>query len=472
MKHTLSSLFSFSLALVLMTPATARANEFFCGGGDVPCLIAAINDANTNGEKNTIFLDSGAYTLTAVDNDTDGPNGLPAITGSVTILGVGADNTIIERQAGSPVFRLIHVAEMARVTLKGLTVRGGGFDRFILQGGGLFNSGGTVRILDSIITGNVAHDAGGGLYTAGGTVTVTRSVFSGNTQGGLALHLQGGGLFNGGGVVKFVDSTIVNNSALYGGGLYNAGGTITLTRSILSGNRTFGPSGGIGGGIYASSGSITISRSTVTKNISEVGGGIFNAIDGTATITDSSVNLNMANDPGIGGGISTIGAATIINTTLAGNRAQRGAGAIEAVGSVLLINSTISGNRSGDAVGGVDGNAGLENTILAMNVGGVHSAPDCAGNAASFGNNVIGNTTRCAIALQNSDIIGDPGLDAFTDDGTPGNGHFDLLPTSPAIDAGNHNVCPKTDQLGRKRGHVCDIGAIEFRGREVTTHEK
>jgi hypothetical protein len=36
---------------------------------------AAINTANANGQAETITLDTDTYTLTAVDNDTDGPNG-------------------------------------------------------------------------------------------------------------------------------------------------------------------------------------------------------------------------------------------------------------------------------------------------------------------------------------------------------------------------------------------------------------
>ncbi len=78
-----------------------------------------------------------------------------------------------------------------------------------------------------------------------------------------------------------------------------------------------------------------------------------------------------------------------------------------------------------------------------------------------------------------SDITGiDEGvLDAFADDGTPGNGHFPLVSDSPAIDAGNPadpgsggDACEATDQLGSPRpadGNcdgtaLCDIGAIEF----------
>ena len=80
----------------------------------------------------------------------------------------------------------------------------------------------------------------------------------------------------------------------------------------------------------------------------------------------------------------------------------------------------------------------------------------------SLGHNLIGDPTGCTITLQRSDLTGDPGLDAFTDDATPGNGHFPLLPTSQAIDAGNTAVCPSTDQLGQRRIGRCDIGAIRF----------
>src|SRR4051812_25456298 len=58
----------------------------------------------------------------------------------------------------------------------------------------------------------------------------------------------------------------------------------------------------------------------------------------------------------------------------------------------------------------------------------------------SLGNNLIGNPAGCDVSLQPGDLTGDPGLDVFTDDGTPGSGHFPLLPTSQAIDAGSDDV--------------------------------
>jgi hypothetical protein len=69
--------------------------------------------------------------------------------------------------------------------------------------------------------------------------------------------------------------------------------------------------------------------------------------------------------------------------------------------------------------------------------------------------------TDCTIVLQANDLTGDPGLDAFADNGSPGNAHFPLLSTSQAIDAADPQVCPELDQLGNPRIGICDIGAVE-----------
>ena len=62
-------------------------------------------------------------------------------------------------------------------------------------------------------------------------------------------------------------------------------------------------------------------------------------------------------------------------------------------------------------------------------------------------------------------------MDTFTTgDGAPGHGHFPLLQTSPAIDVGDDDICPDTDQLGQPRvGQHCDIGAIEFQLSDTTS---
>ena len=212
---------SIAFGMALAATAPVQAKTFHCGAGDVPCLIAAITEANTNGQKkNRIQLDAGTYTLMAADNDTDGPNGFPSITSDLDITGARdeAAATIIERQASASPFRLIHVAATGHLTLKRLTLRGGSAFLFPPRsGGGLFNRGGTVTITDSTLTNNVAR-FGGALYNDGGTVTLTHSILSGNT----ATEASSGG-----------------------GGLVNNRGTVTLTRSTLANNLTSTVGGGI-----------------------------------------------------------------------------------------------------------------------------------------------------------------------------------------------------------------------------------
>jgi hypothetical protein len=159
-----------------------------------------------------------------------------------------------------------------------------------------------------------------------------------------------------------------------------------------------------------------------------------------------------------------------INTTFARNFAGRiigGGGILNTGGTALLTNSTLALNDTGLVGGGIHTTRGqvvVLNTILARNTAAQRD-PDCAGLVISLGTNLIGDPTGCTITLLPTDLTGDPGLGDFTDDGTPGNGHFPLLPGSPAIDAGKDAFCPPTDQLGEPRVGPCDIGAIEFQSK-------
>jgi hypothetical protein len=151
------------LVPLLLSPSPVQARTFNCRAGDVACLIASIAQANAQpGQSHEIRLEAGTYTLTAVENTTDGPNGLPSITTTLTISGDGADFTTIERVAGAPVFRLVHVAPPGTLTLDGLTLRGGAgpVSSTTVEGGGIVNSE-TLTLTDATLTDNDAFNGRG-----------------------------------------------------------------------------------------------------------------------------------------------------------------------------------------------------------------------------------------------------------------------------------------------------------------------
>jgi hypothetical protein len=182
----------FALTVTLLglwASGPVHAGEFFCSSGDVTCLIAAINDANQNGEENTINLAAGTYTLTSIDNSFlqfPGPsNGLPVITSAMIINGESAETTIIERDPGAPLFRIFDVDTSGRLTLNGLTVRGGS----ALFAGGISNAG-TLTVNDSIIERNASTTGGGIINT--GILTIWRSILTNNFG-----SIDGGAISNG-----------------------------------------------------------------------------------------------------------------------------------------------------------------------------------------------------------------------------------------------------------------------------------
>ena len=153
--------------------------ETFPVGCSVDDLISAVNQANANPGIHTLELSGGCiYTLTTVNNiDATGDNSLPKITTNITINGQAA---IIERQADSPDFRFFHVETGASLQLNHLTLRNGRNSVAAkIDGGAIFNNGGSITITNSALTSNYAG-CGGAIYNPIGTLTITGSTFSDN----------------------------------------------------------------------------------------------------------------------------------------------------------------------------------------------------------------------------------------------------------------------------------------------------
>ena len=440
--------------------------------------------------RDTIEIPAGTYTLTLLLDLT--------IDKSLSLEGAGSGDTIIQAAAGEGIadFRVLKITGDSRpnVAISNVTIRhGGGRD-----GGGISNSGGTLTISGSTISGNSVGNDGGGIWNRDGTVTITGNTVSGNTA-----FISGGGIYNHRGDVSLASSTLGGNTATRGsgGGIYNSSGTLIITSSTLEGNTADGSGGGIlnleaaltitrstlggntatrgsGGGIHNFPGILTLINATLSGNSADRdGGGILNR-DSSLTITRSTLGGNTATT-GNGGGIwnSVNGTMDLANTTVSGNSASGDGGGIWNIrGTVDLSNTTVSGNSVHAVGGGVwngdDSTVAMVNTIVAGNAAGIR--PECRGVLTSLGHNLVGDATGCQFMEATGDLVGeganpiDPLLGPLQDYGGPTFTHA-LLSESPAIDAGDDASCPATDQrsIPRPQGAHCDIGAFEFTGGNI-----
>ncbi|MEM2126140.1 MAG: VCBS repeat-containing protein [Candidatus Methanosuratincola sp.] len=462
-----------------------------CADSNGECsLRAAIMEANAFPGADTIHVPSGRYILALdpVDGfDDSAAGGDLDITGDLTLIGAGAETTIID---GDNKYQVFHTR--ATVTLSGITVTRG--YQGCGDGGGILNADGALTIADSIITGNSANQcgstggSGGGIcndgYYKNAQLTIINSTVSNNVARG--SNPLGGGIVSGkqgSGTVTLTinNSTITGNNAGqwggggYGGGIANLGGTLEIMGSVISNN---GAHSGGGVRIWQEGDTITITDSTISGNTawnlsggwSGSGGGIF-ALVNNLTITNSTISGN-ATSYGAEGGHSAAGIqiqqgnVTIANSTVSGNNASRTdvgmTGGIINGGALTVISSTITNNRG--SVGGIHRIAGtvmLSNTIIANQAVG----PNCSGTITSNGYNLASDST-CGLNATGDISNGTANLGPLADNGGKTLTHA-LLSGSQAINAGNNAECTSSsvngkDQRGFSRWDgTCDIGAFE-----------
>jgi hypothetical protein len=109
--------------------AQATSYEVGCGPTRVGDLVAAIASANATAEDDRILLTTPGctYTLTALDNVTDGGNGLPVVASAASAgrLTIEGSSATLARDGDAASFRLLLIAAGGDLTLRGLTLTGG-----------------------------------------------------------------------------------------------------------------------------------------------------------------------------------------------------------------------------------------------------------------------------------------------------------------------------------------------------------
>jgi Bacterial Ig-like domain (group 3)/MBG domain (YGX type)/Domain of unknown function (DUF4214)/Right handed beta helix region len=419
-------------------------------GAGLLSLREAVGFANADSTGNAkitfdtaVFGSAKTITLTLGQLEWNNPNETETITGpaqGVTIDG-GASSRVFQVDAGVTVsitgLTIAHgksnvgagLLNLGTLTLTACTVSG---STASTDGGGIMNSG-TLTLDHSTVTKNSATKLGGGLYNLS-SLTLTNSTISNNTASG-----NGGGVYNGTSATASLSGTTVSgNSGVRGGGVYGGSGSTstltdctvsgnsatsggglffyysamaTLTGGTISGNTASNDGGGIGNG-----GTLAINGSTIENNNGPHGAGLYNAYDGSATLTNSAVTGNTSSGAnGSGGGVMSHGNLMMVGSSATGNTAALGGGIYNTSGTATLTNCTISGNFSNKGGAGLyngsNGTATLTGSTISGNTiiaGGVVSG---GGGIYNSGNSTL-TLTNCTISGNSSLTIGGGVLNA------------------------------------------------------------
>jgi len=393
--------------------------------GDQCTLRAAIQEANSNPDADTISFSlapNSTITLTSELDDIDG---------DLVITGPASGVTV----SGDTFYRIFTVLTGNTVSISNLAIADG---QSSAGGGGIHNSG-NLTISRSTFTGNQAVGRGAGIDNAG-NLTISDSTFTGNQAEG-----QGGGIYNVGNL-RISNSTFTANQAVVpaeGGAIYSDEGTLTANQAVVPAAE--------GGAIYSDEGALTIINSTISGNSSDGdGGGVLNCGNSTATLINVTITNNRANAdgvaPGSGGGIGQVSSNPI-----------------------TLHNAIVVGNFVGMSPETTpDDISGTMDTSSSYNLIGIGGS----GGLTGVNENQVG--------------VADALLAPLANNGGPTQTHR-LLPGSPAIDKGKNLATDEnnnpilTDQRGGFRpvdlddtpypnatgGDASDIGAYELQGDTV-----
>ena len=199
------------------------------------------------------------------------------------------------------------------------------------------------------------------------TITLTSGELE--LSGGATTKIQGPGAnlltVSGGGASRVFDveagslslsgMRITGGRSNYGGGVYSHDSTLMLTNVTISGNSPADSSGrGSGGGLACRGDASTntntaiLTNCTISGNFGILGGGIYNEMYSSLTMTDCTLSNNSGAD--LGGGLLNEGTATLVGCTISGNSAKKTSpspgqgGGVDNGGTMTLANCTVSGN--------------------------------------------------------------------------------------------------------------------------------
>ncbi|MBK9049926.1 MAG: right-handed parallel beta-helix repeat-containing protein [Chloroflexi bacterium] len=142
------------------------------------------------------------------------------------------------------------------------------------QGGAIYAEANTnVRLWDSWFEGNTATRNGGGFFMVSGNALISATTFLDNGAGGSQSLEGGGAIYQQGGNLTVINSLLADNSsAQHGGAIFARGGTATVDFVTVVGNAAAGS----GGAVYNDNAVTTLTNAIFSDNTSVTGGALFN----------------------------------------------------------------------------------------------------------------------------------------------------------------------------------------------------
>jgi hypothetical protein len=388
------------------------------GGVFVSNAKATFNSATVSGNSATVsngsvggglYATAGTIHLnnTQIKHNTaaDSGGGVALYSSSSLVISGGhfSSNTSTGGSGGG-----LYAISNPAVSMNGATIESNAAPASTAQGGGIYQSGGTLKIDNSQLLGNESYQ-GGGAWFADLTPLVVQSLVKDNSA-----TVNGGGLVSWDDTLDLSDVSVASNkvsdstsSVGYGGGLYqNSGGALHL----LAGTVVKNNSASYGGGILCDSSSFQSDGAKIIENTATVAGGGFCSLANTQTFnfTNGKVSSNQidaagaANGGGLyisGGTLKTDGLTVLDNKILAANNQTIQGGGIYASGATITFNggtaasTTISGNAltgngAGTAYGAgicLDSGASLAvESVISLTDNVISSTANGVGGAIAF----------------------------------------------------------------------------------------
>ena len=304
--------------LVLSSEKTIKSDTVIDGGNLV--TLSGGNNVRILSIKSSYDKASPSLTvqkLTFADgHTTDAWNTTSTAQGGATIYRLGGTLTVIDSNFTNNV-----------APATGQDVAGGAIDSI---------GGGITTIVGSVFKGNQASN-GGAIGSLGSALTLVDSEVSDNTATGNGGNPGNGG--NGGGIVIDGENSyfgvsvnlsgvkVANNKGnAYGGGIFHTAyhsDTTTIDQCSFTGNSIPNQSSSMAGGLYLQGTNITMTNSTVSENSANVAGGMYVGYGSMLSMANDAITQNTAYV--MSGGLfvdSNVSSGGDLSVTIANNKAS------------------------------------------------------------------------------------------------------------------------------------------------------